>query len=94
MSLNGIKGRTELKHEITKMDCHLLREKLKHVMKTDPHAKTDGKYLIRSVYFDNFENKILQQKKEGMLDRDKYRVRLYDYNPNLLNLEKKANAII
>lgn len=90
MSLNGVKGRTELKHEITKMDCHLLREKLKHVMKTDPHAKKDGKYLIRSVYFDNFENKILHQKKEGLLDRDKYRVRLYDHNPNLLNLEKKS----
>lgn len=89
-SLNGIKGRTELKHEITKMDCFLLRNKLKHVMKSDPHAKRDGKYLIRSVYFDNFDNKVLTQKKEGYYERDKFRVRLYDYNMEFLNLEKKS----
>jgi hypothetical protein len=90
MSLNGVKGRTELKHEIAKMDCFLLRNRLKLVMKVDPHAKKDGKYLIRSVYFDNFDNKVLTQKKEGYYERDKYRVRLYDYNMDFLNLEKKS----
>lgn len=90
MCLNGIKGRTELKHEITKMDCYLLRNKLKHFMRVDPHAKKDGKYLIRSVYFDNFDNKVLTEKKEGFFQRDKFRVRLYDYNMEYLNLEKKS----
>lgn len=88
--LNGVMGRTELKHEITKMDCYLLRNKLKHYMKVDPYAKKDGKYLIRSVYFDNFDNKVLTEKKEGFYQRDKFRVRLYDYNMNFLNLEKKS----
>ena len=90
MSLNGVRGRTELKHEITEMDCYLLRNKLKHFMKVDQHAKKDGKYLIRSVYFDNFDNKVLTQKKEGFYERDKFRVRLYDYNMEFLNLEKKS----
>lgn len=90
MRLNGARGRTELKHEITKMDCYLLRTRLKHVMKVDPHAKNDGKYLIRSVYFDNLDNKILNQKKEGFYERDKFRVRLYDYNTDYMNLEKKS----
>lgn len=84
------KGRMELKHEMTRADCYLLRNKLRHYMQVDPHAKSDGKYLIRSVYFDNFENKILNQKKEGFLDRDKFRVRLYDHNANYINLEKKS----
>ena len=61
--LNGLNGRTELKHELNQIDCYLLRNKLKHVMEVDPHATNDGKYLIRSVYFDNFENKALTQKK-------------------------------
>jgi hypothetical protein len=61
-------------------------------MKQDPHAKNNGKYLIRSVYFDNFDNKVLSQKKEGLLDRDKFRVRLYDYNMEYLNLEKKSKC--
>lgn len=90
MSLNGLKGRRELKHEITKMDCYLLRNRLQHYMEKDPHAKQDGKYLIRSVYFDNFDNKVLTQKKEGYFDRDKFRVRLYDYNTHYINLEKKS----
>lgn len=90
MRLNGARGRTELKHEITKMDCYLLRTRLKHVMKVDPHAKNDGKYLIRSVYFDNLDDKILNQKKEGFYERDKFRVRLYDYNTDYMNLEKKS----
>lgn len=89
-TLNGVKGRTELKHEITKMDCYLLRNRLKHFMELDPHAKQDGKYLIRSVYFDNFDNKVLTQKKEGFYERDKFRVRLYDCNMDFLNLEKKS----
>ncbi|WAA09574.1 polyphosphate polymerase domain-containing protein [Fervidibacillus albus] len=90
MILNGVKGRTELKHEISKMDCYLLRNRLKHVMEVDPHANNDGKYFIRSVYFDNLDNKALNQKKEGLHNRDKYRVRLYDYHTSLLNLEKKS----
>ncbi|MDT8862074.1 polyphosphate polymerase domain-containing protein [Alkalihalobacillus sp. MEB130] len=90
MELQGIKGRRELKHEITKMDCYLLRNKLKHYMEVDPHAGKDGTYLIRSVYFDNFDNKVLTQKKEGYYERDKYRVRLYNDNTDVLNLEKKS----
>ncbi|QDP41907.1 polyphosphate polymerase domain-containing protein [Radiobacillus deserti] len=87
---NGSKGRRELKHELTKMDCHLLRNKLKHVMRLDPHADADGKYFIRSVYFDNFDNKVLTQKKEGFFERDKYRIRLYNYNSDIIHLEKKS----
>lgn len=90
MSLNKGKGRRELKHEMTKGDCYLLRNKLKHYMEVDPHAGENGTYLIRSVYFDNFDNKVLIQKKEGLFERDKFRVRLYDFNTGHLNLEKKS----
>lgn len=85
----GLKGRRELKHAITKAECHLLRKNLQNFMKLDPHGQ-DGKYLIRSIYFDNFENKILRQKTEGFFHRDKFRARLYDYNTDFINLEKKS----
>jgi hypothetical protein len=51
-------GRQELKYGITYIDYMLLKNKLKHVMRLDPHASPTGKYLIRSCYFDNFENKV------------------------------------
>lgn len=90
LCLNGVQGRRELKHEMTKMECYLLRNKLKHYMEIDPHAKENGTYSIRSVYFDNFDNKVMIQKKEGLFERDKFRVRFYDGNTDFLNLEKKS----
>lgn len=90
MRLNGAQGRTELKFEMTSADCFLLRNRLRHFMLPDPHANAEGKYLIRSVYFDNFDNKVVTEKKEGFLNRDKFRVRLYDHNTELLHLEKKS----
>ncbi|WP_342540278.1 polyphosphate polymerase domain-containing protein [Heyndrickxia sp. FSL K6-6286] len=84
------KGRSELKYAVTKADCHLLRRNLQFVMQPDPHVMKDGKYLIRSVYFDNLENKALNQKKEGLKHRDKYRARLYNYKTDFIQLEKKS----
>ena len=90
LGISSEKGRSELKHAISKADCYLLRSKLQHIMRRDPHADEEGKYVIRSVYFDNFDNKVLTQKKEGMYERDKFRVRLYDNKSDYINLEKKS----
>ncbi|WP_186578121.1 polyphosphate polymerase domain-containing protein [Aquibacillus kalidii] len=83
-------GRRELKHAITKLDCYLLRNNLRHVMSFDPNTNEEGRYLIRSVYFDNIENKVLTEKKEGHFKRDKFRVRLYNNQTDYINLEKKS----
>lgn len=83
-------GRQELKYGITYMDYMYLKNKLKHVMRLDPHAGSTGKYLIRSCYFDNFENKVMNEKKEGYLKRDKYRVRIYGKSDGIINLERKS----
>jgi isocitrate/isopropylmalate dehydrogenase len=87
--MNGLKGRRELKHAITKADCHLLRKNLQNFMRLDPHG-LDGKYLIRSVHFDNFDDKILRQKTEGFYHSDKFKARLYDLDTDFINLEKKS----
>lgn len=83
-------GRQELKHGITYMDYMLLKNKLKCLMRLDPNAGPEGKYLIRSTYFDNFDNKVLNEKKEGFLNRDKYRVRMYGKSSEVVNLERKS----
>ncbi|SEN83548.1 VTC domain-containing protein [Paenisporosarcina quisquiliarum] len=84
------KGRQELKYGITYLDYMLLKNKLKFVMRLDTHAGETGKYLIRSCYFDNFENKVMNEKKEGYLTRDKYRVRIYGKSDEIINLERKS----
>jgi len=60
-------GRQEIKQAISYPDYALLKAKLQHVMQRDHHAGLDGKYLIRSTYFDNFANKVLNEKKKKAL---------------------------
>lgn len=48
-----MKFRHELKHEINLSDMMTIRQRLKAATRPDPHA-VDGKYFIRSLYFDTF----------------------------------------
>lgn len=83
-------GRSEMKFGITYIDYQILKMKLRHMMKLDPHANANGRYLIRSCYFDNFDNKVMNEKKEGFLNRDKYRVRIYNKSDAVIHLERKS----
>jgi len=58
-------------------------------MESDPHA-VDGKYQIRSLYFDNQDDKALREKIDGVNMREKFRIRLYNCDPSLIRLEKKS----
>ena len=58
-------------------------------MQSDPHA-IDGKYHIRSLYFDNLNDKALREKIDGVNMREKFRIRLYNCDPSVIHLEKKA----
>lgn len=80
--------RHEVKHEISQLDMIVLRRRLKAVMKPDPYA-IDGKYEIRSLYFDNFDDKALREKLDGVNEREKYRIRLYNGDTSVIHLERK-----
>ena len=85
----GIKYRHEWKHVLNTTDLLILRQRLRAIMESDPHA-IDGKYHIRSLYFDNLEDKALREKIDGVNMREKFRIRLYNCNSSLINLEKKS----
>lgn len=53
--------RHEVKHEISNLDMLILRQRLRAVMAPDSHA-IDGQYEIRSLYFDNPDDKALREK--------------------------------
>ena len=67
----------------------VLRRRLSAVMKQDVHA-VDGKYLIRSLYFDNSSDKALREKIDGVNVREKFRIRYYNNDTALIHLEKKS----
>ena len=58
------KYRHELKHEISYADLLAVRQRMRAIAKIDPHA-VDGKYMIRSLYFDNMWDKALKEKIDG-----------------------------
>ena len=81
--------RHEWKHEISYADLLAIRARLSVIMERDPHA-VDGKYLIRSLYFDNLNDKALREKIDGVNLREKFRIRYYNGDPSVLHLEKKS----
>lgn len=81
--------RHEWKHEISYCDLLVLRQRLGAVMERDRHA-VDGRYLIRSLYFDNGEDTVLREKLDGINVREKFRIRYYDHDTSLIHLEKKS----
>ena len=84
-----MKFRHELKQEISYIDMLALRQRLKAVMKNDSHA-TNGKYEIRSLYFDNLNDKAFREKIDGVNIREKFRIRYYNGDTSLIKLEKKS----
>lgn len=83
--------RHEWKHEINVSDIVMLRKRLRAVMQVDPHA-VDGKYEIRSLYFDTPTDKALREKIDGVDRREKFRLRYYNKNISGIYLEKKTKC--
>jgi hypothetical protein len=81
--------RHEWKHEINASDLIALRQRLRAVASPDPHA-VDGKYLIRSLYFDDPADRALREKLDGVSRREKFRIRYYDRDLDVIHLEKKS----
>lgn len=81
--------RHEWKHEISYCDMLVLRQRLRTVMQPDENA-IDGKYFVRSLYFDNAADKVLREKLDGINNRDKFRIRYYNGDTSRIQLEKKS----
>lgn len=84
-----MKFRHEWKHEINLSDMITLRQRLSAVMERDAHAE-DGKYHIRSLYFDDIYDTALREKIDGVNFREKFRIRYYNLDTSVIKLEKKS----
>lgn len=83
--------RHEWKHEISYLDMLSLRQRLRAVARPDAHA-VDGRYLIRSLYFDTPSDKVLCEKLSGVSRREKFRIRYYNGDTSIVHLEKKSKV--
>lgn len=81
--------RNEWKHEINYMDMLVIRSRMRAITTPDSHA-VDGKYFIRSLYFDTLSDKALREKLDGVDNRKKFRIRYYNNDLSFIRLEKKS----
>ena len=81
--------RHEVKHVITAGDAAAVRTNLSAVASLDPHAKENGYYRIRSLYFDDPMDTALREKLDGVNERRKFRIRYYNDDLGYIMLECK-----
>lgn len=68
-----------------------IRQRMRAIAEPDKHA-IDGKYLIRSLYFDTPTDKALFEKQNGVSRRSKFRIRYYNGDKSVIHLEKKCKV--
>ena len=66
-----------------------MQMRLDRIMSTDIHASGKGYYGIRSLYFDDYHSRYLYENINGVDERMKWRIRIYDRNNSHISLERK-----
>lgn len=88
----GMKFRHEMKYLCTDAQLRMIQSRLSGVMKSDPHTREDGTYLIRSLYFDDYDDRCLLENIMGVAPREKYRIRIYNGSMERISLERKSKV--
>lgn len=84
--------RHELKFFITRMEYEVLSRVLDRTLQRDPNGDENNEYHIRSLYFDTFYNDALIDKLDGVKNRDKYRIRIYNFSDRFIRMECKTKV--
>ena len=82
--------RHELKFFINEMQYLVLSGILDQTLERDPNGDEYNEYHIRSLYFDTIWNTALYDKIDGDQNRDKYRIRIYNFSDRIIKLECKT----
>jgi hypothetical protein len=83
------KYRNEWKYILSNQDLSLLKSRLEQVMELDPHTPPNGRYLIHSLYFDDYKDTSVYTTDSGLSKRYKWRIRYYGDDLSYIVLEKK-----
>ena len=84
--------RHELKYFISPIEYEVLRRVLDKTLHRDPNGDENNEYFIRSLYFDTEFNTALLDKLNGTKDRDKFRIRTYNYSDRFIRMECKTKV--
>ncbi len=85
-----MKFRHEHKFRVSAGQYTLMRARMRRILRLDRHADRRGEYHIRSLYFDDAQNRSFFDKMAGVHDREKYRIRIYNVSDGVIHLERKT----
>ena len=83
--------RHELKFLCGEGELRLLEERIRHICSPDSHVGEDGRYTIRSLYFDTYDDSCFYENEAGVDQRKKYRIRIYNGRTDAIRLECKES---
>jgi hypothetical protein len=89
MLYNGVLLRKEIKYLLNYSEYLVIVNIIKGIAKYDHNAGKEGKYSVESLYFDDIYNLAYIDKKIGMKNTYKFRLRCYNHNADNIKLEKK-----
>jgi len=84
-----IKFRHEFKYLCTDAQLAILKTRLLALMQKDSHVGPDGVYHIKSLYFDDHNDRCFWENEDGVAPREKYRIRIYENSSDRISLECK-----
>ena len=81
--------RHEHKYVMSEPELVAIEHRLQAFLSKDSHVSEAGGYGVRSMYFDDYHDRFLQESIDGVDERMKWRIRIYDQNTGHIGLERK-----
>lgn len=82
--------RVEKKYMVSQGQLLYLQRQLEDYMAYDEYHPDGEAYTIRSAYFDDMSDSFLQENEDGIDNREKFRIRVYDHDFSEIHLECKS----
>ncbi len=87
--------RQEYKYFISQSEIDILRKSLKKFMKIDENSnKNNSSYTVTSLYFDTPYEDNFNEKVDGIISREKFRIRKYSTSDTIKFESKKKNETV
>lgn len=81
--------RNELKYVCPEGELQIILARIRPICRPDPHVTAKGTYSIRSIYFDDDQDRCLFENENGTDPREKFRIRIYNASDHRITLECK-----
>lgn len=85
----AVQSRHEFKYICNETMLTVVEGRIRTILQPDAHTNADGTYLIRSLYFDDMYGSCFMENENGTDPREKFRIRIYNGDPDRITLELK-----